>query len=135
MPLPKSLEYITQIDDWSEKYEIIMELGQKLKPLHESQKINSTRIKGCQSRVWLVLGWIDNKLQISTEADSRLVQGLLAMVIEVYGNKNSSEIEAIDREWIEELGLSKNISMVRQNGLLAVIDRIQEFAVNSVSSL
>jgi cysteine desulfuration protein SufE len=135
MPLPKPLEYITQIDDWSEKYEIIMELGQNLEPLDETLKTNSNRIKGCQSRVWLILQWVDNKLHISTEADSRLVQGLLAMVIEVYSNKNSSEIGAIDREWIEELGLSKNISMVRQNGLLAVIDRIQEFAVNSVSSL
>jgi cysteine desulfuration protein SufE len=128
MPLPKSLEYLAQIDDWSEKYEIIMELGQTLELLSESQKTVTNRIKGCQSRVWLVLDWENDKLQIRTEADSRLVQGLLAMVVEVYGNQNRSEIGAINNDWIEELGLSKNLSMVRQNGLLAVIDKIKEFA-------
>jgi cysteine desulfuration protein SufE len=128
MPLPKSLEYLAQIDDWSEKYEIIMELGQTLEPLSESQKTVTNRIKGCQSRVWLVLDWENDKLQIRTEADSRLVQGLLAMVVEVYGSQNRSEIGAIDKSWIDELGLSKNLSMVRQNGMTAVIDRIKEFA-------
>jgi cysteine desulfuration protein SufE len=128
MPLPKSLEYLAQIDDWSEKYEIIMELGQTLEPLSESQKTVTNRIKGCQSRVWLVLDWENDKLQIRTEADSRLVQGLLAMVVEVYGSQNRSEIGAIDKSWIDELGLSKNLSMVRQNGMTAVIDRIKKFA-------
>lgn len=40
-------------DSWEEKYQYIIELGQKLPQLNEMYKTEDYRIKGCQSSVWL----------------------------------------------------------------------------------
>lgn len=124
---PKSLVYFKEIEDWQDKYEAILELGQTLKPLDSKLKIESNRVIGCQSRVWLILEWVDEKLQIQVEADSRLVQGLMALVKEVYADKTKSEIRQIGNNWISELCLDTNLSMVRRSGMDAVIGKILAF--------
>jgi cysteine desulfuration protein SufE len=124
--LPIEIEFLKEIDDWEEKYLAIMELGESLPKLNESQKNNLNRVIGCQSRVWLVLERLEGRLNIQGEADSRLVQGLLAIVVNVYNHKTKQEIMELGSSWITELGLGQNLSMVRQSGLQAMVKRILE---------
>ena len=114
------LKYLQEIDDWEEKYTYIMEIGDSLPKLSPSQKNNQNRIMGCQSRVWLCLNWEKNRddmniLKIEAEADSRLVSGLIAIVVEIYTNKTKNEMENIDKNWLSEIGLN------------AVVKRIENF--------
>jgi cysteine desulfuration protein SufE len=125
MDIPTNLAFLTNTDDWSEKYLAIMEFGKTLKPLDKKLKTNENKISGCQSRVWIDLQLKNNLVQINGEADSRLVQGLLAIIIEVYKNKAPQEIIKIGESWIPELGLDKNISMIRRSGVNAIIKSIR----------
>lgn len=125
--LPQTLQFLTQIDDWEDKYLAIMELGQELIPLTNQQKCADNKVVGCQSRVWLDISLKDNKLKICGEADSQLVQGLVAVVIEIYQNKTKSEALILGNSWLMELGFDSNLSMIRRNGINAMMTRIQQF--------
>jgi cysteine desulfuration protein SufE len=121
---PKLL-FLTQIDDWSEKYQAIMDFGRELPLLDVKYKSNENKISGCQSRVWVNLDLNEGLVCISGEADSRLVQGLLAIIIEINNNKTPTEILERGEDWISELGLDKNISMIRKSGMNAIIKNIK----------
>jgi cysteine desulfuration protein SufE len=122
------LSYFEELDNWAEKYEYIVELGQKVPEFNEKNKINENRIIGCQSRVWLILSWDQNQLlKIQCYADSRLVQGLLALCILVYDNQTREEIKKIGSSWLQNLGLKDNLSLVRRQGLESVIRKVLEF--------
>jgi cysteine desulfuration protein SufE len=123
--IPPTLTFLSDIDDWSEKYLAIMEFGKTLVPLNEKLKTNENKINGCQSRVWLNLRIENTLVQINGEADSRLVQGLLAIIIEIYKNKAPKQISEMDESWISDLGLDKNISMIRRSGMNAIIKNIK----------
>ena len=122
-----NLQHLQELDNWQERYEAILEFGQELDELDSSFKTNQYRVIGCQSRVWLVLTWNNSLLQIKANADSRLVQGLLAMVVSVYQDLTASQIIELSDNWVLECGLSQNLSLVRRGGLNAVINRIMAF--------
>ena len=122
-----NLQQLQELDNWQERYEAILEFGQELDELDSSFKTNQYRVIGCQSRVWLVLTWNNDLLQIKANADSRLVQGLLAMVVSVYQGLTTSQIIELSDNWVFECGLSQNLSLVRRGGLNAVINRIMAF--------
>ncbi len=120
-----NLQFLIDIENWSEKYLAIMEFGKNLKRLDENLKNNENKISGCQSRVWIILTFDNNIVEINGEADSRFVQGLLAIIIEIYNNKTPQQIFDVDESWIAELGLGKNISMIRRSGIDAIIKNIK----------
>jgi cysteine desulfuration protein SufE len=124
------LTFLIDNDDWSEKYLAIMEFGKTLEPLNKKLKTNDNKISGCQSRVWLDLKLENNIVQINGEADSRLVQGLLAIIIVIYKNKSPQQILEMDEKWIIGLGLDKNISLIRRSGMSAIIKNIKAWALN-----
>lgn len=124
-----NLQFLIDIEDWSEKYLAIMEFGKTLKPLDEKFKNNANKILGCQSRVWIYLALENNIVKVEGEADSRLVQGLLAIIIEIYSSKTPLQIIEMDKSWITELGLDKNISMIRRSGMNAIIGGIKSRVV------
>ena len=125
MNISPNLTFLTETDDWSQKYLAIMEFGRTLEPLDDKSKTNDNKIAGCQSRVWLDLQLNKGIVNINGEADSRLVQGLLAIIIEVYKNKTPQQILEIDEGWVSELCFDKNISMIRRSGINAIIKNIK----------
>ena len=129
-----NLQHLQQLDNWQERYEAILEFGQELDELDSSYKTNQYRVVGCQSRVWLVLTWNNNLLQIKANADSRLVQGLLALVVSVYQDLTASQIIELSDNWVLDCGLSQNLSLVRRGGLNAVINRIMAFCKDGLKN-
>jgi cysteine desulfuration protein SufE len=128
--MTSNLTFLIQTDDWSEKYQTIMDFGRELPVLDAKYKTNENKIAGCQSRVWINMNLEDGLVQISGEADSRLVQGLLAIIIEIYHNKTPAELLEQNDGWITELGLDKNISMIRRSGMNAIIKNIKKRALD-----
>jgi cysteine desulfuration protein SufE len=128
--MTSNLTFLTQSDDWSEKYQAIMDFGRELPVLDVKYKTNENKIAGCQSRVWINMNLEDGLVQIIGEADSRLVQGLLAIIIEIYQNKTPAEVLEQNDNWISELDLDKNISMIRRSGMNAIIKNIKKKALD-----
>ena len=52
------IEEFAGFDDWMDKYQLLIDLGNEQEPLDEKYKIESNLIDGCQSRVWLVADYV-----------------------------------------------------------------------------
>ncbi len=117
---------LNQLETEEEKYELLIEIGSNLPKLLETQKNNENRIVGCQNRVWLHFEIKDNIVIIQGESDSRLVSGLLAIVLDIYSLKTKQEILLVGDKWLNEQNI--NLSITRQKGLDSIVKRILKIA-------
>lgn len=120
------------LDGWEDRYAYLMELGQKMPPLPDSERIEANRIKGCQAMVWLkssVVKGTPKRIEFLADSDSHIVKGLLAMLRMLYSGKRVDEILAIDAKKIfGKLGLDRHLSPTRSTGLNAMVQEIRRLA-------
>ncbi|HNR19186.1 MAG TPA: SufE family protein [Bacteroidia bacterium] len=116
-------------DDWTQKYEYIIELGQKLPPLDEKYKVEENKIKGCQSSVWLNSYEKDGKIFYEADSDSTFVKGEIALLINVLSERTPAEIINAKLEFIDAIGLRQHIAVTRANGLASMIKQMKTYAV------
>ena len=131
-PIPDTVAELADgfalFDDWEDRYRYLMELGRELRPLAPEEMVEPNRVTGCQSRVWLVEGEEAGRLRFRAASDAAFVQGLLALMLRVYDDREPADILAADPDFLSRLGLGEHLSMSRRNGAMAVIGRIREAA-------
>ena len=114
--------------DWSERYQYLIDLGKRLPPFADTDRVDAWRVLGCQSMVWLKPGGDRESMSFAATSDSAIVCGLIALVLRVYSGRSAQEIVATDPEFIEGIGLAGHLSPTRKNGLAAMLARIREYA-------
>ena len=77
------IEEFSGFDDWMDKYQLLIDLGNEQEPLDEKYKTEQNLIDGCQSRVWLQADYADGKIHFSAESDALIVKGIVALLIRV----------------------------------------------------
>ena len=125
-------EIISEFDmfnDWTEKYEYIIDLGKSLPIINDTFKTSANTIKGCQSKVWLYAEYINNKLIFTADSDAIITKGILAILIRVFSNQSPKDIVDAKTDFIEEIGLKQHLSQTRANGLSSMIKQIKLYAV------
>lgn len=123
------IEEFADFDDWMDKYQMLIDLGNDLGTLDEKYKKEQNLIDGCQSRVWLQCDYVDGKLVFSAESDALIVKGIIALLIRVISGHTPEEIRDADLYFIEKIGLKDHLSPTRSNGLLAMVKQIKAYAV------
>lgn len=116
-------------DTWEEKYQYIIEIGQKLKPLAAEFKIDDNKIKGCQSSVWLTANENSGTIEFSADSDSVFVKGEIALLMEVLSNQSPEAIVNAELGFIDQIGLRSHMAQTRANGLAAMIKQMKLYAV------
>lgn len=116
-------------DEWAEKYQYIIELGQKLPKLEEQYHTDAFKIKGCQSSVWIHCTPSDDKMQFVADSDSTFVKGLVSLLIDVLSNRTADEIINAELNFIETIGLKQHLAQTRANGLSAMIKQMKIYAL------
>lgn len=116
-------------DDWMDKYQMLIDLGNDLEPLDEKYKTEQNLIDGCQSRVWIQCDVIDGKLVFTAESDALIVKGIIALLLRVLSGHSAQEILDTDLYFIDRIGLKDHLSPTRSNGLLAMVKRIKTYAM------
>jgi len=115
-------------DDELQKYEYIIDLGKKLEPLDEEDKIPANIVHGCTSQVWLVCKQKDDKLYFYGTSDAVIVKGLVYLILQIFSDSTIEELKEIDMDIVYELGLSEVITPNRQSGIIGMIKKIKEYA-------
>jgi len=115
-------------NDWSERYQYLIDLGKQLPPLEEAYRTEDYRVHGCQSMVWLVPSGDAAKMHFDATSDSAIVSGLLALLLRVYSDRPAAEILATEPEFIQAIGLAKHLSPTRSNGLVATLAKLKGYA-------
>ncbi len=116
-------------DDWMDKYQLLIDLGNEQAPLDEKYKVESNLIDGCQSRVWLQADYENGKIHFQAESDALIVKGIVALLIRVLNDSTPQEILDADLYFIEQIGLKEHLSPTRSNGLLAMVKQIRMYAL------
>ena len=123
------IEEFSGFDDWMDKYQMLIDLGNDLEPLDEKYKTEQNLIDGCQSRVWLQCDLKDGKLVFTADSDALIVKGIIALLIEVISGHTPKEILDADFYFIDKIGLREHLSPTRSNGLLAMVKQIKAYAL------
>ena len=123
------IEEFSGFDDWMDKYQLLIDLGNEQEPLDEQYKIESNLIDGCQSRVWLQADYHDGVIDFTAESDALIVKGIVALLIRVLSGHTPQEILDADLYFIEQIGLKEHQSPTRSNGLLAMVKQIRMYAL------
>ena len=123
------VEEFELFDEWSDKYQYIIELGQKLPPIPERYKNDDYRIKGCQSSVWLNAYTENGKVFFEADSDSTFVKGEIALLIRALSGRLPDEIISSQLEFIDTIGLRQHVAVTRANGLAAMIKQMKLFAI------
>lgn len=122
------IEEFNDFEDWMDKYQMLIDLGNDLEPLDEKYKTEDNLIDGCQSRVWVQCDLIDGKMHLQAESDALIVKGIVALLLRVLSDQTPQDILDTELYFIEQIGFSEHLSPTRANGLLAMIKQIRLYA-------
>ena len=124
-------EELFLFDDWMDRYQFIIELGQNLPPYPAEWQDEAHLVPGCQSKVWLESRAEGEKLYFAGASDAAIVSGLVALLLRVYSGRTPKEIRATSAIFLKDWGLIGALSSNRGNGVAAMAERIQRFAAAS----
>ena len=116
-------------DNWSDKYEYLIELGRSISVVLDEEKIEDNLIKGCQSRVWLVAEFKDGKVVYRADSDAIITKGLVGLFLRVFSNQTPEEIISADNSFIDKIGFKEHLSQTRANGLISMLKQITLYAI------
>lgn len=128
------VEEFAFFDDWSERYQYLIDLGKRLPPMADELKTESNRLLGCQSMVWIVAAGDAGRLDFHAISDSSIVSGLVYLALRVYSGRTAEEILATTPDYIANIGLSKHLSPTRSNGLASLLAFIQAKATQALTA-
>lgn len=117
------------VEDWMDKYQMLIELGNTLEPLDEKYKTPQNIIEGCQSRVWLQADYRDGLIHFTGESDAVIVKGIVSLLIQVLSGHTPDEILNTELYFIDQIGLKEHLSPTRSNGLVSMIKQMRVYAL------
>lgn len=114
------------LEDWEDRYRMVIEMGKDMDPMPEALKVPATKVEGCASQVWLHMTPEDGVFRFQGDSDAMIVKGLIALLHRLYDGLPISEVAGVDaRAELGRLGLHDHLSAQRSNGLRAMIERIR----------
>lgn len=116
-------------EDWTERYQYIIDLGRQAPPFAEEWKVDKYKLHGCQSQVWIVTERRGDRLHYAATSDSAIVAGLIELLLQVYSDRRPADILATPPDFLKEIQLAEHLSPTRSNGLHAMVQQIRQHAV------
>lgn len=125
----KIVKEFSSLPSWEDRYKLLISRGKELGDLPDSKKTEDSKVKGCQSQVWLHAK-LDDQGRVLFEADSdaMIVKGLIALLLSVYSKATPDEILATSPDFLKQLGFETHLSPSRANGLYAMVRQILYYA-------
>lgn len=125
-----ALDTFQKAASWEQRARLLMQWGDRLPVLSDVDKVDANRVHGCESQVWLVSALQDGHWQFAASSDARLIRGLVALLLARVNGLSAAELQQVDLpDWFSQLGLSRQLSPSRSNGLNAVLQRMRELAL------
>ena len=124
------IEEFSGLDDWMDRYGMIIDMGNSLPPIDEKFKTPEHLIEGWRSRVWVNAELSpEGKVVFTADSDAIIVKGIISMLVDVLSGHTPQEILDSDLYFIDRVGLSEHLSPTRSNGLLAMVKQMRLYAM------
>jgi cysteine desulfuration protein SufE len=120
------------LGDWEQRYQYLVELGEKLPSLPEAARVDANKVKGCMSQVW-VQAWRDpaapERLRYHGDCDTSIIKGVLALLIQLAEGRSVEEMQQLDvDEFFERLHLDEHLSPNRHVGVYGIVELMKQQA-------
>ena len=126
----KSLaEDFSFMEDWTEKYQYMIDLSKSLDEMDLEFKTEDNLIKGCLSKVWLHSSFDGEKIHIQADSYAIISKGIVAILLNILNDRSPNEILSADLSFIDEIGLKEHLSPNRANGLSSMLKQIKFYAL------
>lgn len=122
------IDEFNTLDDWMDRYGLIIEMGNTLPQMEERDKTSQNIIEGCQSRVWITAEYREGKVYFKGESDAIIVRGIVSLLLRVLNEQTPQDILNNDLYFIKEIGLQEHLSPTRSNGLVSMLRQMRLFA-------
>jgi cysteine desulfuration protein SufE len=120
------IDEFSMFEDWSDKYEYIIDVGKKLPPLPEQYKTEAYKIKGCQSQVWMHSQLEeDGKVRFEGDSDAIIVKGLIGLLIRALSGQKPEDVAKANLYFIDKVGMSGHLAQTRSNGLASMVKQMK----------
>lgn len=123
------IEEFEMLDDWMDRYQLILDYAKDLPPMPEADKTEQNLIDGCQSKVWFTCRMENDKIIYTGDSDALLVRGIVALLIDVLSGHSPKEIVDAELYFIDRIGLREHLSPTRTNGLVAMLKQMKLYAL------
>ncbi len=129
MSIEDLVDNFDALDDWEDRYKYLIGLGNDLPVMDESLKTEHSKVRGCMSQVWLVMGWDgQGRLTMRADSDAQIVKGLIAVLVAIFEGRTKEEIQALDvAATFSQLGLDQHLSPNRRNGFFSMVEAVTAF--------
>jgi cysteine desulfuration protein SufE len=132
------LDTFDLLGDWEQRYQYLVELGERLPPMAEADRSEDNRVKPCMSQVW-VATTLDPEgpgtVRMSGDCDTAIIKGVVSLLVSLCDRKTPAEILALDFDKLfEGLKLADHLSPSRHVGIYAIVEKIREQARQRVGA-
>ena len=123
------VEDFSFMEDWTEKYQYLIDLSKNLAPMNTKFKVEDNLIKGCQSKDWLKASFENELINFQADSDAIISKGIVAILLSVLNDRKPNEILNADLSFIDQIGLKEHLSPNRANGLSSMLKQIKFYAL------
>ena len=123
------IDDLNTLEDWFLQYEYLLRISADLPRIPEERRTEDKRVRGCQSGVWLELGYADGAVRVTADSEALIIRGLLSIAVYLLNGRAPAEIAAWEPRYIAETNIRRQITTDRFNGLASVIDTVKAFAL------
>ena len=120
------------LDDWEQRYQYLVELGERLPPLPDELKTEGNWVKPCISTVHVSAEAVPDTaglIRFRGDCDTAIIKGVLALLIDLLSNRTLEEIRGLDVDGLfRRLQLQEHLSPNRHVGIFAIVDKMRERA-------
>jgi cysteine desulfuration protein SufE len=124
----KILADLAELTATDDRYRFIIDMGRRLPPIPEAQRLDKFLISGCMSQAWLVPEFRDGHVLFHADSDAAIVKGIMAILIAVYSNNTPEENLGLSPDFLRDGGITEHLSMNRRNGLSNVVKQIMLYS-------
>ncbi len=124
------LDELNLFQDWTERYQYVIDLGKKLSPMAEELQTSDRLIKGCQSQVWLDSTLEGDHVTFLADSDSLITKGMIALFVRVLDGQTPDDILQADMSFIDETGLKEHLAPTRANALSLMATQMKQHALS-----
>ena len=123
------VEDFSFMEDWTEKYQYLIDLSKNLAPMDTKFKVEDNLIKGCKSKVWLKASFENELINFQADSDAIISKGIVAILLSVLNDRKPNEILNADLSFIDQIGLKEHLSPNRANVLSSMLKQIKYYAL------
>lgn len=135
LQLDETVDIFELLGDWEQRYQYLVELGEKLPAMPQRLKTDDNKVKGCMSQVWVYARLKDDSVRFYGDCDTSVIKGILALLISLCEGRTAAQIQKLDMDEIfQRLNLDEHLSPNRHVGVYAIFDLMKQKAAQAVNS-